>query len=131
MKRYLPEPESEELATELEGRGDLIVSDLGFTEIVSAFARRRREGAVSPEALGRLHRAVLADLDAQLFTTLELTRETHRAAERLLVSAASVPLRAADALHLALAVDGGARSLATFDQHQRDAARAVGVLTYP
>jgi hypothetical protein len=40
-------------------------------------------------------------------------------------------LRAADALHLALAVWGRAASMASFDVKLSAAARAVGLATYP
>jgi predicted nucleic acid-binding protein len=41
------------------------------------------------------------------------------------------PLRAADALHLALATSAQAGSLASFDARLRAAAQTVGLATYP
>lgn len=107
-----------------------MVSELAVTEIVSSLCRRRREGAVLPEAVIRLHRAVLADLAAGFYRRLELIPHSHREAERILQSL-EVPLGAADALHLALAVGGEARSVATFDQRLSDAARALGIAVFP
>jgi predicted nucleic acid-binding protein len=41
------------------------------------------------------------------------------------------PLRAADALHLALALSARAASMAVFDARLATAARAVGLAVYP
>lgn len=115
----------------MEGRRDLMVSELAVTEIVSSLCRRRREGAIVPEAVIRLHRAVLADLATGFCRRLELIPDSHREAERILQSLEAVPLRAADALHLALAIGGEARSVATFDRRLSDAARALGLAVFP
>jgi predicted nucleic acid-binding protein len=62
---------------------------------------------------------------------VELISATHREAERLLLSIEAVPLRAADALHLALAVGGDAASLMTYDQRLAEAGRAIGLGVFP
>lgn len=131
VKLYLPEPESDHVNAVVEGRRDLMASDLAVTEIVSAVARRRREGSLSAEHAARAHRAILADMESGLFQRIDLTPEVHRQAERFLFATDTVPLRAADALHLALAAAGGAGSLLAFDQRLRDAARAVGLHVVP
>ena len=130
-KLYLPEPESRELNRTLAGRQDLIATDLGVTEIVSSIARRWREGAISIEHARKLQRTILADLDAGYFQRLELTPGIHRQAERLLLSLTTTALRAADALHLALAVEAGAVSILTFDHRLAEAARNVGMHSAP
>ena len=61
----------------------------------------------------------------------ELLGATHREAERLLLVVQTVPLRAADALHLALAIAGDAASIVTFDRRLADAARSVGLAAFP
>src|SRR5207245_3342032 len=60
-----------------------------------------------------------------------LTRDVHRRAEHFLLSLPETPLRAADALHLALATSARAASLASFDARLAAAARAVGLAVYP
>jgi predicted nucleic acid-binding protein len=77
-----------------------------------------------------MHDAVIDRLDEGTFRRVELTRDVHRRAEHLLNLATS-SLRAADALHLALAVWGRAASMASFDVKLSAAARAVGLATYP
>lgn len=131
IKLYLPEPESDALNRVVEGRRDAIVSDLAVTEIVSSLCRRRREGAVNTLVVDRLRRQILSHFDSGVYRRVELLPEIHREAERLLVSIERVPLRAADALHLALALSGAAASVLTFDRRLANAARALGLNIFP
>jgi hypothetical protein len=130
VKVYVREPESEQLDRLIDGRQDLVASDLAATETVSAVARRRREGQVNAEVAGRIHRALLDDIDEGLFLRAQLTPDVHRAAERLLL-AQDVPLRASDALHLALATTAEAAAVVTFDQRLREAAVRIGLAVLP
>jgi predicted nucleic acid-binding protein len=127
VKLYLPEPGSDELNRALQGRRDLLASDLAVTEIISSIARRLRDGAVTADVAARLHRAILADFESGVYLVVDLVRDTHREAERLLLALKEVPLRAADALHLALATRAGAAAVLTFDNRLGEAARAVGL----
>lgn len=130
-KIYLPETDSEELNRSLRGRRDIRVSELSVTEVVSSLGRRRREGAFPAEKAARLHRAIAADLVSGLFEdVLRLDARTHRDAERLLLSS-SIPLRALDALHLALARAGAALCIVTFDVRLAEAARQFGLPAIP
>jgi predicted nucleic acid-binding protein len=131
LKLYLPEPGSEEFNEVLEGRDDVLVSDLAVTEIVSAVARRLQQGSLTPETARRLQHAILGRLDEGVYHRVELTRDVHRRAEQFLLTLRSISLRAADALHLALATSARAASLATFDARLADAARAGGLAVYP
>jgi predicted nucleic acid-binding protein len=130
VKVYLPEPRSDEVNAAVAGRVDLVVSDLVITEAVAALARRVREGDLAREAAARLHGALLDDLEQDLFVRVELDPATHRAAERFLLSL-PVPLRAPDALHLALAASVGAGTLLTFDPRLGNAGLAIGVEVRP
>ena len=127
----MPEPGSDEFNRAVEGRLDLLVSDLAVTEIVSALARRQREGALTREVARRAQDAIVGGLDGGVYRRVELSRDVHRRAEHFLLSLTEVPLRAADALHLALATSARAASLASFDVRLGAAARAVGLVTYP
>ena len=115
----------------MEGRDDVLLSDLAVTEIVAALARRLRQGSLAREAVRRLQQAIIGRLDEGVYHRVELTREVHRRAEHFLVSLPGTPLRAADALHLALATSARAASLASFDARLADAGRAVGLAIYP
>ena len=131
LKLYLPEPGSDEFNQVVEGRDDVLVPDLAVTEITSALARRLHQGSLARETVRRLQNAILARVDEGVYHRVELTRDVHRQAEHLLVTLAETPLRAADALHLALATSARARSLASFDARLTAAARAVGLAVYP
>jgi hypothetical protein len=131
LKLYLPEPGSDDLDRALEGRDDLLASDLTVTEIVSALARRVRDGGLSSEQARVVRRGLVAGLDAGPYGHVDLDRGIHRDAERLLLDRRDVTLRAADALHLALAISARAATIATFDRRLGAAARAVGLGTYP
>jgi len=130
-KLYLPEPESDELNRVLAGRRDLLVSDLAITEIVSAAARREREGTLAKRVASLVYRTLLDDREAGYFRQVALTDGAHREAERLLLSLQDAALRAADALHLAMALLAGARTIATFDQRMRRAADGLGLAVLP
>ena len=131
LKLYVPEPGSDEFNDVVEGRGDLLVSDLAVTEMVSAIARRLRQGELAREGARRLQQHVIGRLDAGVYHRVELTRDVHRRAEHLLMTLGDSPLRAADALHLALAASAHAGSLASFDARLAAAARTAGLAVYP
>lgn len=129
VKLYVPESYSDELEDALIGRRDLFVSDLAITELCSALARRSREGDLTSAAAERVYRRAARDLDERTFRRAEITPRVHREAERLLLTIGrQVQLRAADALHLALAVIVEAQGLVTFDATFRNAAARLGAL---
>ena len=127
----MPEPGSDEFNRTVEGRDDLLVSDLAVTEIASALSRRLRQRALTREVARRVQHAIVGRLDDGVYHRVELTRDVHRRAEHFLLSLTATPLRAADALHLALATSARAASMASFDMRLGAAARAVGLATYP
>jgi predicted nucleic acid-binding protein len=131
LKLYLPEAGSDEFNEVVEGRDDVHVSDLTVTEIVSAVARRLRQGSLTREGARRLQHAILGRLDEGVYHRIELARDVHRRAEHFLLTVQEAPLRAADALHLALATSARAASLASFDARLAGAARAAGLAVYP
>ena len=126
-KLYVPESESDRLDTFLRGRIGLMISELAITEVLSAVARRKREGELRPELANQIRDALLADADSGSFGRLQLDPAVHREAERLLLVATSLPLRTLDALHLALALSGAATHLLTFDRRMREAAVQAGL----
>lgn len=127
VKLYLPEPHSDDLEAAILGRRDLFVSDLALTELCSALARRVRDGDIDPQMADRVYRRALRDVSDGSFRCAELSPRVHRDAERLLLTVGrSVPLRAADSLHMALALSVDARALVTFDLVLATAASHVG-----
>ena len=131
LKLYVREPGSDDFNRTVEGRDDLVVSDLAITEVVSALSRQLRQGSVTRERIHRVLQDIVGRCDGGTYQRVELTREVHRRAEHFLMSLTAIPLRAGDALHLALATWAHAASMASFDVHLRAAAHAVGLVIYP
>jgi predicted nucleic acid-binding protein len=125
-KLYVPEPESDTLEAFLKGRRDLMISELAITEVLSAVARRRREGTISAHQALEIRDAVLADADSGSFHRLDMSPVVHREAERLLFHIESVALRTLDALHVAAALLGSATHVVTYDARTRAACLARG-----
>jgi len=128
-KLYVPEPESDRLEAFLQGRRDLMISELAITEVLSAVARRRREGMITAHQALDLRDAVLADADSGSFHRLDMSPVVHREAERLLFHIESVALRTLDALHVAAALLGLATHVVTYDARMRSAALHAGLKT--
>jgi predicted nucleic acid-binding protein len=101
------------------------------TEIASALARRVRQGAITTEQAAGMQHDIVESLMGPPYQHVELTREVHRRAEHQLLALTQTPLRASDALHLALALSGRAASMAAFDARLAAAARAAGLAVYP
>ena len=129
VKLFVPEPASDTLNQALLGAEDVIVSDLALTEMASALGRRVREGRLTSAESRRLYRE--AEKLAAVCRRAESTPPVHRLAERLLLTSRDVPLRALDALHVAMALDAKAATLVTYDPRMRDAAAAQGVFVAP
>ena len=129
VKLLVPEPESDALNQALMGVEGVIVSDLPLTETASALGRRTREGLLTPADARRLYRE--AGKLARSCRIAELTPPAHRRAERLLLTSVDVPLRALDALHLALALDAEVATLVAYDPRLRKAAAAQGLFIAP
>jgi hypothetical protein len=126
-KLYVPEAESEKLDAFLRGRRNLMISELAITEVLSAVARRKREGELRAKHANEIRDAVLSDAGSGAFARLDLSPEVHRFTERLLLATDSLPLRTLDALHIALAFSGEASHLLTFDRRMQEAAVQAGL----
>lgn len=126
-KLYLPDNESDRLDAMLRGRRGLKISELAITEVLSAVARRKREGFVDAEQALQIRDALLADAGSGVFDLLDLDPTVHREAERLLLSTDSLPLRTLDALHVALALSGATSHMITFDARMRAVALQAGL----
>ena len=129
-KLYVAEPESQVLEQTLVGRRDLLVSDLAVTELVSVLMRRAREGSVDLESATLIHHTLVQGFAVKVLHRVAVDGLAHREAERLQFGD-RIPLRAADAMHLALATRSGARSFVTFDRRLASAARVHGKFDLP
>ena len=125
-KRYVEEPESEELLRLLSD-GIAVTCRLSESEIASALARRQREGSLSKAARDRLLEVMRKDM-ASLYV-VEDSSEVSGLACALLMRH---KLRAADALHLASALmlagwSGLRVQFVGYDQAQNEAAGREGL----
>jgi uncharacterized protein len=126
-KLYVQEPDSEALEESLAGRDDLLVSTLAVNEVTSALARRVREGAYRAVEARRVYRTIVRHADEGRFRLIDGGLEAGRSAERILLSVGTrIPVRAGDALHLAIASLAGARSFVTFDRRLLAAVEELG-----
>jgi predicted nucleic acid-binding protein len=126
-KIYFPEPDSDLLDEFLRGRENLMISELGITEVISAIARRRREGFLKAKQANQVRDALLSDAGSGTFQRLDLNPSIHRQAERILLATESVPLRTLDSLHISLALSGAATHVITFDVRMAEAAALHGL----
>ena len=124
VKLYVPEAFSDVLNLSLIERRDLFVSDLGATEVASALGRACRERRLDRVSARRLLRKLRQHMTAGVFQRLDLTPRVHLEAERLLLADHGIPLRAADALHVALASCADVATIVTYDPRLASAARS-------
>lgn len=121
---FVAEPTSEAVERWLaEQRRPLAFSDWGLTECASALGIKLRRGELQTEAVRLLWQGV------QSFATnvceFVACAPRHQVDAQRLISRFELPLRAGDALHLAIARDAGA-TLVTYDKVLLDAAQAIG-----
>jgi uncharacterized protein len=130
LKRYVTEPASDRFDQFMMSRGPLDISRLTVTEMRCALARRRRAGQISETIEAGAIRELRTDI---LNGSLRLTPvdDSHIVeAYAIIESVPSLPLRALDAIHLAIARLIATESFATADRTQADAAEALGFTVY-
>jgi predicted nucleic acid-binding protein len=124
---FVTEPSSAAVDAWYEGCTDTLVSsDWIVAEFASALAIKERTGTLAAKDA----RTVWREFEAFCGTGLRLLplgRETFRQAAALVLHGHG--LRAGDALHLAAALQAGAKSLATLDANQADNARKLKLRT--
>jgi predicted nucleic acid-binding protein len=101
---------------------------LGQAEMMAAFHRKLREGAIKPAAYAALADQVEAHIKAGAFHWLAQDREILSRVRQVYRNLpASVFLRGADAIHLGTAVEAGFRIVYSNDAHLLAAARHFGI----
>jgi hypothetical protein len=122
---YCPEALSQPAERTLRGDPRPAISDLVEVEFFSALAKKVRARELSPADATRTGERLLDHLQAGLYTRIAVERRHYEAARGWLARF-TLPLRALDALHLALADLEGLR-LATSDQDLSQSAKRLGV----
>ena len=96
VKLYVEESGSDAVRRLVRGANRVAVSVVAYPEARAAFARRRREGGLTPA--GQRRAAIALERDWNRLVRLALTEEVYRAAAAL---AERHALKALDSLHLA------------------------------
>jgi uncharacterized protein len=122
---YSPEPLSPVAQRTVREDARPTVSDLVEVELFSALARKVRTREMSSPDAARIGQRFLDHLQAGLYVRLAVQRR-HFETAREWLARFTLPLRAADALHLALAEVEGLR-VATADQDLSRSARSLGL----
>ncbi len=127
VRLYYQDPGAE--AVRMLAASDHVASAAhGQAEMMAAFHRKLREGAIRPAAYAALVGQVRAHIDAGAFRWLaqdqEIFLRIRQVYQRLPVT---LFLRAADAIHLATAAEAGFRIVYSNDAHLLAAAKYFGV----
>lgn len=126
-KWYLNEPRSDDVEDYLRDHGPVAVSWLTIVEMRSLLARRRREGHFGPEIEWRVFATFEEDMRAGHLVVYQPQGEVAASAVGIIGELTDIPLGTLDALHLALARDMKAESVATADRVMAEAAPRLGL----
>jgi predicted nucleic acid-binding protein len=111
---------------------DLIVSALCEMETVNAFALRVFRREMSQRNMNNAAKDLESDLRSSVFHWRPIPETAFTRAKALSRKITpSFGVRAADLLHIAAALELGAKTLHTFDQRQHQAAQAAGLTVNP
>ena len=112
----------------LAGTDRVVCALHGKAEAIAAFHRKFREGVLSPTAFAGLLKQFESDCAAKAFEWLPVTPNVlERVSTGYTTLPAAVPLRAADALHLACAAESGLKELYSNDTHLFTGAQFFGI----
>ena len=99
VKKYIDEPGSPQVVELLESAEAVIISVVGYAEVLAAFNRRKREGTISGSVYGKIHKEFESDWET--FTRVNVSKEVNVSVRKLV---SVYPLRGFDAIHLASAL---------------------------
>ena len=132
-KAYVSESGSDEVRQLLERTSESIyISSLSLVEFRCALARRTRALTLTDAESQRIWASFEGDVDDGVFDVLPVDNDDHLSARRLIDAVAPLPLKALDALHLAIVRRARAllgASFVTSDAQQATAASALGIST--
>jgi uncharacterized protein len=128
VKCYVCEPGSAEILAWLEGQSGLNCAWHGRIEFFAAVQRHVREKRLQAADARRVFRSLEADEHRNLWNWIPVSPELMRTTcDRFETLATHVPLRSADALHLACAAANGFQTVYSHDRHLLAAASHFGL----
>lgn len=127
---YVPEANSQQANHVVEGAEGLLISDLTVAEFLVGLARKVKLGELPPDRAQEVRATFERHMSEGFLQRLPVTGKHSEAAGEL-ASRSPVILRTLDAIHLALAVESEATTMATLDNRLADAARAFGFEVVP
>ena len=127
VRLYYEDPGADQVRA-LAATDHVACAALGQAEMMAAFHRKLREGAIKPAAYAALVDQVEAHIKAGAFHWLAQDQEMLSRIRRVYRNLpASVFLRGADAVHLGTAAEAGFRIVYSNDAHLRAAAKHFGI----
>lgn len=127
VKRYTPEPDSDEVDAVMVG-STLVTSELAIGELWSALLSKERSGLITDYQREQVWEAFLQEIDEDVIRLVPINGVMVRDANEVMARVhPSVPLRTLDALHLATYESVMAGPLFTRDQRMLAAARLLDI----
>lgn len=126
-KWYLNEPRSEDVEDYIRRRGPVDISDLTVLEMRCLLSRRRREGNIDSKTETKVFATFEEDTRQKFLICHPLGAGLTLGAVNILSILSDLPIRTLDALHLAIAREIQAETLATADRVMAKGARALGL----
>ena len=126
-KWYLNETFSADVERYLMEHGPVAISDLTVVEMRSLLARRRREKHVDPKMENRVFSTFEDDIRRGFLIRHPMPATTVAGAVNLISTLPDVPLRTLDAMHLVIAREIDASTLATADRIMAAGAHEMGI----
>ena len=127
---YVPEANSQRANQVIEGAEGLLISDLTVAELLVGLARKVKLDELPPNRAQEVRAAFEQHMSEGFLQRLPVSGKHSEAAGELALRS-PVILRTLDAIHLAVAVDSQATTVATLDNRLADAARAIGLEVIP
>ena len=126
-KWYLPEAGSDKLAAWMQQQTDTCISSLTLTEFRCLLARRQRMQLLSGEQVQELYAIFQQDCRDGHLLHFPVTDQNVINAELMIERLPTLALRTLDALHLSIAHDNSAKTLATADKIMAQAAQQLDI----
>jgi predicted nucleic acid-binding protein len=126
-KWYLKEARSEDVEKYLQKQGPVAISDLTLVEMRCLLARRRRERSITATMEMEVFAVFQEDIRQRHLVCHPLPSGLTAGAVNLLALLSEVPVRTLDILHLTIAKEISADTLATADRVMAAGAMALGL----